>query len=299
MATVSAWILPRPAGGAELREASEWEAAVLQNCLDILRICRRCPRWRTWPSTNCRTPESTPKEVHQIISKDQALAARILRVANSSYYSCPRKISRISDAITFMGFDSIRSLVIASVIEDLFKKTGLAGKTALGTIPLPVPRPPRNWPLGRQVQKAGGSIPGGLDARYRQGGPEPEGPGTDAADRPGGSTTIRGPISPISRWSVSALPMRKSDGLSSRGGISPKRLKRPSETITIRKRQRSSHRSLTITCLANSICNKLEIGPVRMPDLDLTALLSFKILELDEETVSGILEDLVSAGKMM
>lgn len=49
---------------------------------------------------------------HQI-AQDQGLSARVLRVANSSFYGMPRKIGSIQDAVMVMGFDSVRSLVLS------------------------------------------------------------------------------------------------------------------------------------------------------------------------------------------
>lgn len=73
-------------------------------------------------------PNTTPKELHQIISADQALTARILKVANSPLYGCSRSINRLTDAVVIMGFDSLRSLVMSSVMQDLFKSFGLTEK---------------------------------------------------------------------------------------------------------------------------------------------------------------------------
>jgi len=73
-------------------------------------------------------PATSPKEIHVIISKDQALAARVLRIANSPFFGYPRTVTRLTDAIVIMGFNSIRSLVLTSVFQDLFKSFGLTEK---------------------------------------------------------------------------------------------------------------------------------------------------------------------------
>lgn len=73
-------------------------------------------------------PNTSPKELHQNISSDQALTARVLKVANSPLYGCSRAINRLSDAVVIMGFDSLRSLVMSSVMQDLFKSFGLTEK---------------------------------------------------------------------------------------------------------------------------------------------------------------------------
>ncbi|NMA04522.1 MAG: HDOD domain-containing protein, partial [Clostridiales bacterium] len=43
-------------------------------------------------------PDSTVRDIENVIMKDQSLTARILRLANSAYYGYPRRISTISEA---------------------------------------------------------------------------------------------------------------------------------------------------------------------------------------------------------
>lgn len=47
------------------------------------------------------------------IAQDQGLSAKVLRVANSSFYGLPRKVGSIQDAIVVLGFDTVRSLVLS------------------------------------------------------------------------------------------------------------------------------------------------------------------------------------------
>lgn len=48
------------------------------------------------------------------VSQDQALAAKTLRLANSSFYGLQYKVTTIQQAITVLGFDSVRTLVMAA-----------------------------------------------------------------------------------------------------------------------------------------------------------------------------------------
>jgi len=50
----------------------------------------------------------------QKIAQDQGLSAKILRVANSSFYGLPRKVGSIQDAVVVLGFNSVRSLVLSA-----------------------------------------------------------------------------------------------------------------------------------------------------------------------------------------
>jgi putative nucleotidyltransferase with HDIG domain len=54
------------------------------------------------------------------IAKDQAIAAKTLRLANSSFYGLQSRVTTIDQAITVLGFDSVRSLVTAAGIVGQF-----------------------------------------------------------------------------------------------------------------------------------------------------------------------------------
>ncbi len=54
------------------------------------------------------------------IAQDQGLSAKVLRVANSAFYGLPRKVGSMQDAITVMGFDAVRSLVLPAGFAHAF-----------------------------------------------------------------------------------------------------------------------------------------------------------------------------------
>jgi putative nucleotidyltransferase with HDIG domain len=68
---------------------------------------------------------SSINELEKIISKDQAFSARLLRIANSPYYGRGRSIDTISTAIILIGFNTMKSLVVAASLKDLHRKFGL------------------------------------------------------------------------------------------------------------------------------------------------------------------------------
>lgn len=55
------------------------------------------------------------------IARDQGLAARVLRVANSSFYGLPAKVGSIHEAVVMLGFRAVRSLVLAVGINGVFR----------------------------------------------------------------------------------------------------------------------------------------------------------------------------------
>jgi putative nucleotidyltransferase with HDIG domain len=64
------------------------------------------------------------KTLAEKISLDQALTAKTLRIANSSFYGMPRKVATIQQAISILGFDSVRTLVASVAMLDSFSIKG-------------------------------------------------------------------------------------------------------------------------------------------------------------------------------
>ena len=60
------------------------------------------------------------------IAQDQALAARVLRLANSSFYGMVKQVSSIHEAITILGFRTVRSLATTAALIGSFRGQGAA-----------------------------------------------------------------------------------------------------------------------------------------------------------------------------
>ncbi len=58
------------------------------------------------------------------LSRDQALVARVLRVANSPFYGLKRQICSVQEAIVVLGLSSVRTLVTAAAIIGQFPMRG-------------------------------------------------------------------------------------------------------------------------------------------------------------------------------
>ncbi len=67
-------------------------------------------------------PMTDGRSMQKFISTDQALASKILKIANSALYSFSRDITSLSHAISIIGFNTITSLVIASSTKNAFFK---------------------------------------------------------------------------------------------------------------------------------------------------------------------------------
>jgi putative nucleotidyltransferase with HDIG domain len=66
-------------------------------------------------------PDTSARKLQQFLDSDQVLAMRILKVANSALFALPRKIQTLQQAIVMLGFNHIRSLVLAEALQNLFK----------------------------------------------------------------------------------------------------------------------------------------------------------------------------------
>ncbi|CCQ94628.1 HDIG domain protein [[Clostridium] ultunense Esp] len=64
-------------------------------------------------------PDSTIDDLEKEILKDQSLTSKILRLANSAYYGYPRKINTVSQATILLGFQTIKSMALASTVSKM------------------------------------------------------------------------------------------------------------------------------------------------------------------------------------
>ncbi|MHB8620648.1 MAG: HDOD domain-containing protein [Chloroflexota bacterium] len=64
---------------------------------------------------------ASAKDVAFAVSADQGITARLLKLVNSPFYGFPEKITTVSRAITIIGFEALRNLVLASSVMDLFQ----------------------------------------------------------------------------------------------------------------------------------------------------------------------------------
>lgn len=66
-------------------------------------------------------PRTSAASLARLISTDQALTARILKLANSAYYGFPREISTVNMAIVVLGFNTVKDMGLSLSVFDIFK----------------------------------------------------------------------------------------------------------------------------------------------------------------------------------
>ena len=71
------------------------------------------------------SPMGTAHSVAEIIAKDPAITAKLLKVANSGFYASPRTIADLDNAITLLGMDLVLALVLSAHLYNQLPIPGL------------------------------------------------------------------------------------------------------------------------------------------------------------------------------
>jgi putative nucleotidyltransferase with HDIG domain len=66
-------------------------------------------------------PKTSAASLARLISTDQALTAKILKLANSAYYGFPREISTVNMAIVVLGFNTVKDMGLSLSVFEVFK----------------------------------------------------------------------------------------------------------------------------------------------------------------------------------
>jgi len=66
-------------------------------------------------------PKTSAASLARLIYTDQALTARILKLANSAYYGFPREISTVNMAIVVLGFNTVKEMGLSLSVFEAFK----------------------------------------------------------------------------------------------------------------------------------------------------------------------------------
>jgi len=73
-------------------------------------------------------PDSSAGRMARVISKDAAVTARVLKIANSSFYSMSRTVSSLPTAIVILGERTLRNLVLAASMRGMNQTFGAVEK---------------------------------------------------------------------------------------------------------------------------------------------------------------------------
>jgi len=74
---------------------------------------------------------ASAKDLVELMQRDQALAGRVLRLANSGFFACSREVSTLSRAVMLLGFSTVKNLALGIKIWETLSQRGGPGMAAL------------------------------------------------------------------------------------------------------------------------------------------------------------------------
>lgn len=114
-----------PIGAFPQREHAHVVNAVLATLEDAASQSKYLPRRPSIVPQLLKTmndPQASRREIAGIISRDPALAADLLQIANSAWYrTSPTPVESIDRAVAVLGHDGIRSLLSAALLQPMFR----------------------------------------------------------------------------------------------------------------------------------------------------------------------------------
>src|SRR5512139_3497819 len=70
---------------------------------------------------------ASAKDLVELMQRDQALAGRVLRLANSGFFACAREVSTLSRAVMLLGFQCVKNLALGiKILETMASRGGPA-----------------------------------------------------------------------------------------------------------------------------------------------------------------------------
>lgn len=132
-------VLRTPLDAGELIEAVEG-LADLREILDNAELKQRIgsigslpppPRVYIELTQLLRDPDSSNNEIAEVLAQDPAIAAKVLRLCNSAYFSGGRVITDFRSAVTRLGHQQISRLVLATETFGAIQSAGNVDREAL------------------------------------------------------------------------------------------------------------------------------------------------------------------------
>ena len=97
--------------------------------LEMIEMVCAIERLPSVPAVYCELvealadPHSDLADMAKIISRDAAMGAKVLQLANSAFFGLRGEVSSILDAITFLGIETVRYLVLMVGVCEQFRST--------------------------------------------------------------------------------------------------------------------------------------------------------------------------------
>lgn len=105
----------------------------------LQKLVRSIGEFPTLPTVVARViqelnnPYSSAASLTDLISVDQAMTFRILKMANSAYYGFPRAISTVTESIVLLGFSTVRNLMLTTLMYQFNEMLPARGRRGRAT----------------------------------------------------------------------------------------------------------------------------------------------------------------------
>ena len=100
-------------------------ASSLRKLLNDRRLKSLLPRLESLPSlpalyteilTEIQAPNSSFRKVGDLVARDLGMTAKILQLVNSAFFGLARRVASPQDAVSLLGYDTVRALVLSAKI---------------------------------------------------------------------------------------------------------------------------------------------------------------------------------------
>ncbi|MBI4661186.1 MAG: HDOD domain-containing protein [Verrucomicrobia bacterium] len=127
--------LPKPCP-TEVLKATVQRAAMIRSLLPNPAIREKVSKMERIPSLptlylelvrKLQSTETAIEDIAQTIRQDLGMTAQVLKIANSAFFGLPQPTSNIADAISYLGIETVRCLVLAVGIFSQFESRKLGG----------------------------------------------------------------------------------------------------------------------------------------------------------------------------
>ncbi len=89
---------------------------LVKNIVDLPTL----PQVITTLMTMLDDPDASVRDINSIMGKDQTLVAKMLKLVNSAFYAIPKRVTSVSQAISILGFKTVKSIVLSASIIGMF-----------------------------------------------------------------------------------------------------------------------------------------------------------------------------------
>ena len=126
--------LSKPCDAETLRAAVERACALRDRLANsaVKQVVSRMDSLPSMPSlyaeitSELQSSDATIDKIAQIIAKDIGMTAKVLQLVNSAFFALPHHVSSIPQAVSMLGFDTIKSLVLSVQVFSQFEDKGIS-----------------------------------------------------------------------------------------------------------------------------------------------------------------------------